>query len=241
MPIKSIKRVQAGLEYIPQPEFEYLTGDKVRWTYAITGEQFEQNTQVFSNICNNIGLDFETYCELDINQVGLHRYIYHPSFRPLIASISYYNNDLGRVEDFTFDFVRDQKEALAQLGAVMLRLHKAGGTISAHNSGFERAVLQRMGLPVGWLRDSAVTSRCVGGSSKLEFAARQLLNSQKLDIGKALIKKFCTGATAPTRDQAVNDPEWNAFREYCERDAHLSRMINNLWGHLVPQVEWVNE
>jgi DNA polymerase bacteriophage-type len=188
-----------------------------------------------------IGLDFETYGGTDLPKHGLHRYVNCPTFKPLIACS--WSNWSGRVESMTIDLVQD-KDGVERLGDMI-----AGEQIVAHNAPFERAVLASMGIRLASDRflDSAVLSRAVGGGSKLEVAAPQLLDSQKLDMGKHLIKKF----SIPGKLQEANgslefDPdiiklypqEWESFKDYCMVDAKLGFRIVDRYRRTIPAKEW---
>lgn len=180
----------------------------------------------------HLGIDFETYCELDIREVGLDVYSRHPSFKPLIASI--HNYDTGQT--FRFDFVRfpgDRDEFRRYLSS------EGGSLFWAHNAEFEARCIEHLGAEMPVLRDSAVVARALGASSRLEFAAPQLLNLTKLDTGKALIKKFCTGPTPPTADFVrAESQDWALFREYCDVDARLSVFIGAAHGEWLNWREW---
>lgn len=182
---------------------------------------------------NIIGLDFETYCDLDLTKVGQDKYFAHPSFQVLCAGL--YHPPLGKT---VYDFVQQgelgHERFLREIDQVATQ-----GLIIAHNASFERGCLRKMGLPssVGEsVVDSAVHSRMMGGSSKLEYAARQFTAERKLEAGLELIKLFSipnerNGFQAPTAELLQRDPEllakWKLFLEYCAQDAsagvHVSK------------------
>jgi DNA polymerase len=169
-----------------------------------------------------IGLDFETYAEVDLTKHGLDRYISCPHFRPLRAAVAFED---GR--EIWFDFVDDYTENRLGLIEVI-----GNNTIVAHNAGFEQAVLAWMGvvMPSDRFIDSAVLARAAGAAGKLEAAAPQLLGMDKLESGWNLIKLFSipgkyqeesgNGAFDP---QIVKDnpDEWTEFGRYCGIDAVL--------------------
>lgn len=175
-----------------------------------------------------VGLDFETYCDLDLFEVGLDRYFSHPSFRVTLAAIVEYEPTSGwswshyqmlesaRQDSFKLDLgrtIRGPKKLLV-----------------AHNAQFERKCLEWLGFDMSniLLVDSAVISRMFGGSSKLEYAARQFTSVQKLESGKALIKKFacphpdfnneCPDIT-DIYANPVNLNDWQEYERYCRDDA----------------------
>ena len=171
-----------------------------------------------------IGLDFETYAQVDLTKHGLDRYISCPHFRPLCAAVAWVD---GTVLDF--DFVDDYTEQRLRLIEVIGNNH-----IVAHNAGFEQAVLAHMGIdmPSDRFIDSAVLARAAGAAGKLEAAAPQLLGLDKLESGYNLIKLF----SIPKDGQSEFDPqivadhpdEWAEFQRYCRMDARLGLTLAEL-------------
>lgn len=173
------------------------------------------------DIANLMGLDFETYCELSLPEVGLARYVAHPTFMPTLASVN------TMQDTTTIEFPAEDPSALEAL--------LDGWTLSAHNAGFERAVLKTMGLNYEVL-DSAVVAAVAGADRHLAGAARQLLNMDKLDEDRSLLRLFAMkqeGQVSPEfdRDLIKQHPDkWQEFKDYCERDAQLSRLIITYCG-----------
>ena len=228
-----------GLEYVPPVRTSYKVDGTRTWVYAITEEMYELKGRTFLQPTSVVGLDFETYCELDINKVGLHRYIYHPSFRPLTAAIVY--NVAGNYGRELYDFVINPDTDLPKFADAIFEIINTASVLAAHNAGFEREVLHRMGLSVPTVSDTAVISRGWGGSSKLEFAAKQFLGKSKLESGRHLLNKFSTGPQPPQREDVLADPDWVEFCKYNMRDAQLSYDLHSQYGYLFFHEELVNE
>lgn len=178
-----------------------------------------------------IGLDFETKCDLDIRDVGLYRYVEHPSFRVLLASVAF---DEGT--DHTYDFT----ESTALAKEALIKTLEEAAAIYVFNAEFERAVLKRLGIPNAEferavfkrlgipnallpIRDAAITARSLGAANSLDHVAQQLLGEHKLSAGASLIKKFCGPEPLPPGHKFDND--WTLFKLYCERDARLALRI----------------
>lgn len=169
-----------------------------------------------------IGIDFETYCELDIREVGLDNYLNHPSFTPLLAAVNGLDPYEGSSDYSTvFDFI-GQPHDLKRFTQFLA--FNNTDTYVASNAGFERGVIARMGWPTVRIIDSAVAARLNGGSSRLEFAAAQFTGMKKLASGRHLINMYCKGPTPPSQHVATTD-DWEEFKKYVQRDASLALKI----------------
>jgi len=169
------------------------------------------------------GLDFETYCDLSLPDVGLENYVRHPSFCPILASIAIKGRKTQR-----FELALEGYERFVDAVWALL---EQGYTIEAHNAGFERAVLRWLGFTNidHRVQDSAVMSRLLGCGSKLEVASRQLGSVAKLDAGKYLMQLFSFGRegyTGPTPEFiAQHQEEWDLYGHYCDVDAEAGLEI----------------
>jgi DNA polymerase len=177
-----------------------------------------------------IGLDFETYGDVDLTVHGLQRYTESPHFQPLIAAVVWVKGTVTQhFEGQLFDFVEDYTEQRLRLIEVI-----GTNTIVAHNAGFEQAVLASMDihLPSSRFVDSAVLARAAGAAGKLEAAGPQLLGIDKMASGWELIKLF----SIPKEGQIAFDPQirvdhkdkWEEFAHYCAIDAELSLRLAGL-------------
>lgn len=163
-------------------------------------------------------LDYETYCDVSIKDVGLDNYVNHPSFQPLFAKLHY---EAGASRETRTFYLMEDTPGGPQWNE--LQDYLQWNNVAAHNSEFEARISNRFMQDmesVIWI-DTAVISRHLGGSSALEKAAVQFLPVNKVEAGKALIKKFCMGGLK-TFEQYTKDPDWSTFEHYCEIDARLS-------------------
>jgi DNA polymerase len=177
---------------------------------------------------NIVGLDFETYSDVDLIKHGLKRYVDSPNFKVLLAAVSMDQGD--KIASLVIDFVAEPEKARQTLEEV-LESHY----IAAHNAMFEYTVLHKLGLhlPVSRFVDSAVMSRAVGLGSSLEAAAPQGLGIDKMASGKDLIRLFSIPSPHEEADGGVFDgtkpqmyPEkWDEFAEYCALDSVLSLQL----------------
>lgn len=176
------------------------------------------------SITHLVGLDFETYASVSLPDVGLMRYINDEYFEPTLASVSMPDGSLHTIE-----FPWEQPD-------VLRGFFRRDTVISAHNAGFETAVLRKMGIEGLTIIDSAVVAAVAGADRHLAGAARQLMNTPKLDEDRSLLRRFALrqeGQVDPAfdRDLITKYPlEWERYRLYCERDASLSRGIILDWS-----------
>ena len=178
------------------------------------------------SIINLAGLDFETYCALSLPEVGLARYVNHPTFTTTLASIALPGN-----HTVTIEFPHENPGGLSAI------ISNSSWRISAHNAGFESAVLKWMGItPAHPIIDSAVVAAVAGADRHLAGAARQLMQIDKLDEDRSLLNLFAKKQKDQVSDEfdrqliGTHPDKWLKFREYCERDAELSRGIVLDWG-----------
>ena len=162
-----------------------------------------------------IGLDFETWCELDLTEVGLDNYVNHPSFRPILASVK---SPLStRVHRYNLFYTGEQRRFREWF-------ENPYAIVWAHNAGFERAVLRASFGLTPHVVDSAVVASAMGAGRKLEAAAPQLLGIDKMEEGRHLMKKFSMGPKPPGPED-FDTKDWDLYGQYCDRDAELSFAI----------------
>lgn len=169
---------------------------------------------------NIIGLDFETYAFTSLPDHGLQRYVECDTFCALLAGVAIPRHNGSAIERKRFDFVRSAR--YSDLFPVLEDKY-----IVAHNAGFERAVLKAMGLdlPADRFIDSAVIARMAGAAGKLEAAGPQLLDIDKIEEGKQLMRLF--SIAKPDQVQREFNPQlvedninqWFDYGNYCEVDA----------------------
>lgn len=194
------------------------------------------------------GLDFETYSDVDLKTHGIDRYMASPKFRVLIAALA---GQDGSKKVFDFVLSPDPHE----LEEFRYFMTKGAKLFVAHNAAFERAVLRKLGIQIdNQIIDSAVITRCLGGSSALEHAAPQFLpGGEKMPEGKALIQLFCVPRKSEDGDEfawvdrtdmwSLNNmhDHWDTFIKYCYVDAKLGLEIWKRWEFLIQKRERSDE
>ena len=194
-------------------------------------------------------LDFETYCDLNLLIVGLHRYMEHPSFE--LLCYAYDLNKDGNIKTVGWK-EEDPKEFIDALKDDSV-------IIKAYNAQFERKViLYHFGLdlpPSRFICSQALA--CTNSyPAKLEDVGNILLpqDKQKLKRGRELINLFCkprkpTKADSRTRIYPTDEPkQFLEFIDYCRQDVvaesaivdllprpHLQSKEQEIWEHTVIQ------
>jgi DNA polymerase len=189
-----------------------------------------------------IGLDFETFSDVDLPKCGLDRYVSSPNFRVLLAAVSFYKGGMKQTQ--LVDFVEDEKavETLRDL------LTQDGRYVAAHNAGFEKAVLDTIGIDIPSARmiDTAVLARAAGYGGSLQAVSTQLLGNSKMEEGFELIKLFCmpseerVAAGTPWFDEQMIEEhlsQWVLFGQYCKKDASLCLDVARTLFHKVGSLE----
>ena len=166
---------------------------------------------------SHLHLDFETYCDLDIKQVGLDNYCAHPSLEILLTAWA--------IED---------EEAMQNVGeesglGIIRMAEQQGFTFVAFNAAFERAVLCAKGIdipPERWIcaQAWAYSMAFFGGLREVGDQLGIATDAKKLKSGTRLITKFCkprkptknNDATRWTPEAAPDD--WEEFKLYNRQD-----------------------
>jgi len=192
----------------------------------------------------HLHLDWETFSEIDIRDVGAYRYANDPSTEILVAGMA-----LGDEEPVIWDvlYMDSKTEKPRGLEKYYDALEDPSVLIYAHNAQFEMAIFQALiwktwGIPCPALsrfRCTASLARRAALPAKLETLAEVLgLTNQKDKRGKALIKKFSM-MQSPRKPSLKNpqgvparrirpedEPESFAeFCEYCRQDVRAEQEV----------------
>ncbi|KZL94339.1 DNA polymerase [Clostridium magnum] len=180
-----------------------------------------------------LSIDVETYCDLDIKNVGAYRYCEHPSFEIILFAYAF-NDEPVQIVDLA------QGEGLPE--EVINALHDPQIIKSAFNANFERNALKNDiffpgNMPPEQWQCTMVKALVMGLPSSLDMVGKAMRfeeDKQKMKEGKALIQYFCkpckpTKANGGrTRNLPEHAPEkWELFKEYCKQDVAVERDIRN--------------
>lgn len=189
-------------------------------------------------------LDFETYCDLDLRQVGLDLYSSHPSCEVLMAGWAI-DDDPVQLWDATED-----PEMPQQLYDLLM---DPDVEIHAFNAQFERIILKRvLGVEpdIKRFRCTMVHAYMLSFTGDLADVGHQIgidQDKQKIAEGKRLIGIFCkpqrvTKNQPLRRRDSLTDPDdWQRFCEYCVMDVVAEREIEYFLDQpqfAVPEREW---
>lgn len=194
----------------------------------------------FAQMPPHLHLDFETFSEIDIRDVGVYRYAFDPSTEILCAAMA-----LGEEQPVVWE--PDRSDPCPSLDPFYDALEDPSVLIYAHNAQFEMAISQALmwkqwGIKCPDLkrfRCTASLARRAALPAKLETLAEVLgLSNQKDKRGKALIKKFSMLQSArkpskknpnglpPHRIRPEDDPTAFAeFCEYCRQDVRAEQEV----------------
>jgi len=191
-----------------------------------------------------LSVDIETYCELDLRNVGAYAYADHPSFELLLFGYAYDDDPIMLV-----DIAAGEKMP----ASVLMDLMNPGINKTAWNAQFERVCItsflrrqvegrlrtvsnagyyEEYAPPSQW-RCTAIHSRALGLPGGLAKAAAFLnLEDQKDKKGKQLIRYFCIPCkpTKTNGGRTRNLPEhapdkWKEFKAYCKMDVQVERSL----------------
>ncbi|AQS04766.1 DNA polymerase [Clostridium beijerinckii] len=178
-----------------------------------------------------LSIDVETYCDLDIKDVGAYKYCEHPSFEILLFAYAF-NDEPVEIVDFKNGEEWPQKVKTALLNPGIIK--------SAFNANFEINTLKRYlinGITAEDWQCTMVKALTMGLPGSLDMVGKAMHfeeDKQKMKEGKDLIKYFCKPCkpTKTNGQRARNLPEhapdkWETFKLYCKQDVEVERDIRN--------------
>lgn len=170
---------------------------------------------------HHLSIDIETRSSVDIGKAGMYRYAQSEDFRILLLA---YQMDGGKVG--IIDLACGEQVP----GDILAALGDPGVIKHAYNAAFEWYCLNRAGYatPIGQWRCTMAHGLYCGYTAGLEATGKAIglpQDRQKLAVGKALIRYFCTPCK-PTKGNGGrrwNEPrhapeKWGLFKEYNRQD-----------------------
>ena len=187
-----------------------------------------------------LGIDIETYSDVDLQKCGVYAYTDSPAFEILLFAYAFDDEDVSIVDVAKGESLPER---------VMAALTDDSIVKTAFNAAFERTCIARhynLSLaPVGW-QCTAVQSAMLALPASLDGVGEVLdIRQKKLKEGKDLVRYFsmpCKPTKANggrTRNMPEDEPEkWELFKSYCIRDVEAEREIRyNLRNYPIPEEE----
>ena len=187
-----------------------------------------------------LGIDIETYSEVDLPKCGVYAYAEHPSFEILLFAYAFDDEETQVV---------DLKCGERLPSRILDALTEPAVTKVAFNAAFERTCIGRyLGkrLDAAQWQCTAVQSAMLALPLSLEGVGEVLgIERKKLKEGSDLVRYFslpCKPTKANgqrTRNLPEHAPEkWQRFKEYCVRDVDAEREIRaKLRSYPIPAKE----
>ncbi len=187
-----------------------------------------------------LGIDIETYSDVDLQKCGVYAYTDSPAFEILLFAYAFDDEDVSIVDVAQGESLPDRvMEALTDDSIVK----------TAFNAAFERTCITRHYnltlAPSGW-QCTAVQSAMLALPASLDGVGEVLdIQQKKLKEGKDLVRYFsmpCKPTKANggrTRNMPEDAPEkWELFKSYCIRDVEAEREIRyKLRNYPIPEGE----
>lgn len=187
-----------------------------------------------------LNIDIETFSTVDIQESGLYKYVQSPDFEILLFAYSV-NGGATQIVDLA-QGEQIPHEIITALGDPNVIKH-------AYNAAFEWYCLSKFfHTPIEQWRCTMIHGLYCGFTAGLGVTAKVLglpQDKQKMTVGSALIKLFCT-PTTPTKKNGMrtrtlphHEPEkWELFKEYCRQDVEVEKEIERRLSNFpVPQQE----
>lgn len=187
-----------------------------------------------------LGIDIETYSDVDLQKCGVYAYTDSPAFEILLFAYAFDDEDVSIVDVA-------KGESLPK--RVLAALTDDSVVKTAFNAAFERTCIARHYnltlAPFGW-QCTAVQSAMLALPASLDGVGEVLdIQQKKLKEGKDLVRYFsmpCKPTKANggrTRNLPEDAPEkWELFKSYCIRDVEAEREIRyKLRNYPIPEGE----
>lgn len=177
---------------------------------------------------HHLSIDIETRSSVEIGKAGLYKYAQSPDFGILLLAYSLDDAPVAIV-----DLTAGEKVP----GDVLEALLDARTVKHAYNAAFEWYCLNRMGYttPLEQWKCTMAHGLYCGYTAGLDATGKAIglpQDKQKLAVGKALIRYFCTPCK-PTKSNGgrgwnlpKHAPEkWELFKDYCKQDVVTEKEI----------------
>lgn len=179
----------------------------------------------------HLHIDIETYCDLDVSDVGVYRYAEDDSFKIILFAYSFDGEPVTVI-----DCSNDEYPGESIPARVWKALTNPSILKIAHNANFEYVCIETyygVGLDLKQWFCTMIAAAYMGLPLRLDKVGQVLgLSEQKDARGKSLITFFCKPCK-PTKKNGgrtlnlpEHDPEkWDEFKEYNAQDVRTEKEI----------------
>lgn len=187
-----------------------------------------------------LGIDIETYSDVDLQKCGVYAYTDSPAFEILLFAYAFDDEDVNIIDVAKGESLPERVLSALTDGSIVK---------TAFNAAFERTCIARHYnltlAPSGW-QCTAVQSAMLALPASLDGVGEVLdIQQKKLKEGKDLVRYFsmpCKPTKANggrTRNLPEDAPEkWELFKSYCIRDVEAEREIRyKLRNYPIPEGE----
>lgn len=203
-------------------------------------------------------IDIETFSESPLKSSGMYKYAEHPSTEILVLCYAFDDGPVHiwvPLESLPKKVTRRVIEKLEPGSKFVVQPHppedlyyyvRQGGECRAHNSGFERALLnshagRKIGFPHTTIKQWVCTAAKVASHSlprQLGHAAKALGSYPKCEFGKMAMLQLCKPRTGKIARYLPTNDGWEKFVTlylYCVDDVHAERGIDEEIPDLSPR------
>ena len=187
-----------------------------------------------------LGIDIETYSDVDLQKCGVYAYTDSPAFEILLFAYAFDDEDVNIIDVAKGESLPERVLSALTDGSIVK---------TAFNAAFERTCIARHYnltlAPSGW-QCTAVQSAMLALPASLDGVGEVLdIQQKKLKEGKDLVRYFsmpCKPTKANggrTRNLPEDAPEkWELVKSYCIRDVEAEREIRyKLRNYPIPEGE----
>lgn len=184
-----------------------------------------------------LSIDVETYCELDIKNVGAYRYCGHPSFEIMLFAYAFDDEEVKIIDLANGEKIPTEVRTALVTPDILKTAFNANFERSAIGKNFFSSCVSIKDCkmnPAQW-ECTMIKALTMGLPGSLDMVGKALNfeeDKQKMKEGKALIQYFCKPCKPTkvnggrTRNLPEHDPEkWELFKEYCKQDVEVEREI----------------
>ena len=167
---------------------------------------------------HELHLDFETFCELDLKKVGIHRYVEHASFKVLCVA---WKLDEHAVQSMIVLRAQPARRELVD------HLQNRDVQGHAHNAAFETAVLTRLGIfPVIPLSCTMQRALAYGLPGKLEAACAALGLAHQKDMTGYRLMRQMSRPLKPGSKTVWEAADYERLAAYCRKDVEAEAALS---------------